>query len=116
MTDTDTILDNHLEAFVKYDLSEIMEHYDDESVLVTNIGTFSGRRGIEHLFDDLFADFSQDGTTIDIKKRIVKRPFAYIVWRAETPENVYEFAADTFYIPEDTIQFQSLAADISSNN
>lgn len=112
----ETVLDNHLAAFTQQNLSAIMENYHEDSVLVTNIGTFSGRIGIERFFDDLFADFSQEGTTINICQRIVKQPFAYIVWRAKTPENVYEFATETFYIPEDEIQFQTLAVDLSQNN
>ena len=115
MKTTDTVLDHHLSAFTQQDLSGIMEDYTDESVIVTNIGTFGKMNGIERLFGDLFADFSQDGTTIDVTQTIVKREFAYIVWHAETPENVYEFAANTFYIPEETIEFQTMAVDISPN-
>ena len=113
MKTTDTILDHHLSAFTQQNLSEIMVDYTDESIVVTNIGTFGKVSGIERLFDDLFADLYRDGTTIDVTQRIVKREFAYIVWNAETPENVYEFAANTYYIPEDTIDFQTVAVNIS---
>lgn len=116
MTNTEAVLERHLTAFGQQNLSGIMDTYTDESVVVTNLGTFSGTDGIERLFDDLFADFSRGESTIEIRQRIVKEPFAYVIWRGITPENVYEFAADTFYIPEDDIRFQTVAVEIAPNN
>lgn len=115
MNTTDTVLDHHLSAFTRQDLSAIMDDYTNESVVITNIGTFGKKNGIERLFDDLFADLSGDETSINITQKIVKREFAYIVWHAKTPGNNYEFAANTFYIPEDTIEFQTVAMNIASN-
>ncbi|MFD1563543.1 nuclear transport factor 2 family protein [Haloarchaeobius amylolyticus] len=113
MTTTDDVLDHHLTAFGEQDLEEIMVDYTDESVIVTNMGTFRGLEEIEGLFENLFAEFSQEGTTIDMQQETVEDEFAYIVWVAESPENVYEFATDTFYVPEETILFQTFAGHIS---
>jgi len=113
MTTTDDVLDHHLTAFGEQDLEAVMEDYTDESVIVTNMGTFRGLEEIEGLFEDLFAEFSQEGATIDVDQETVEDEFAYIVWHAESPENVYEFATDTFYVPEDEILFQTFAGHIS---
>lgn len=110
---TETVLEHHLTTFGEQDLAGVMEDYTDESVVVTNMGTFRGLDEIEGLFEDLFAEFSQDGATIDMEQEIVEDEFAYIVWQAETPENVYEFATDTFYIPDDEILFQTFAGKVS---
>lgn len=113
MTSTDAVLEHHLDAFGEQDLEEIMVDYTDDSTIVTNLGTFRGLDEIEGLFTDLFAEFSQEGTTIDVEQQIVEDEFAYIVWQGETPENDYEFATDTFHIPDDTIQFQTFAGKIT---
>jgi len=113
MASTAEILEHHLETFGGQDLPGIMEDYTDESVIVTNLGTFRGLEEIEGLFEDLFAEFSQEGATIDMQQETVEDEFAYIVWEAESPDNVYEFATDTFYIPEDKILFQTFAGQIT---
>ncbi|PCR90562.1 nuclear transport factor 2 family protein [Natrinema ejinorense] len=113
MASTDAVLEHHLSTFGEQDLAGIMEDYTEESVVVTNMGTFKGLDEIEGLFEDLFAEFSQEGATIDMEQETVEDEFAYIVWQAETPENVYEFATDTFYVPDDEILFQSFAGKLS---
>lgn len=106
------VLDDHLEAFANQDLEEIMIDYRDESVVVTNTGVFRGPDEIEGLFAELFDEFAQAGTTLEVDDTIVEGEFAYILWHAETPDNVYEFCTDTFYIPEETIDFQTFAGKV----
>ena len=48
-----------------------------------------------------------------LDEQTVEDEFAYIVWHAETPDNVYEFATDTFHIPDDEIVFQTFAGKVS---
>lgn len=102
-------LDYHLEAFANQDLEEIMVDYIEDSVVVTNLGVYRDLDDIEDLFAGLFSKFSQEGTTIEVDDTIVEADFAYLLWCAETPDNVYEFCTDTFYIPEVTIDFQTFA-------
>ncbi|MFB6280456.1 MAG: nuclear transport factor 2 family protein [Haloferacaceae archaeon] len=114
MTDTRAVFDHHVEAFGSQDLEEIMVDYDDDSVIVTNMGTFRGLDEIEGLFADLFEEFSQPGTALTVDERIVEGEFAYLVWHAETPDNVYEFCTDTFHVPDGTISFQTFAGKVES--
>lgn len=113
MTSTEAVLDHHLEAFETQDLEAIMADYADESTLITNMGTFRGREEIEGLFKDLFIEFDDPDTSITMDKRLVEGEFGYIVWHAETPDNEYAFATDTFYIPDGEITFQSFAGQIN---
>ena len=113
MTSTETILEHHLMTFTEQDLSGILEDYTETSVIVTNRGTFRGIDEIEGLFEEFFAEFSQEEATITVDQEIVEDEFAYIIWQGESPENVYEFATETFYIPEDKILFQTFAGQIS---
>ncbi|QLG51011.1 nuclear transport factor 2 family protein [Natrinema halophilum] len=109
MSDPETVLDHHLDAFANQELAEVMTDYVEDSVIVTNLGVFRGRDEIEGLFADFFEEFSQDGATIEVDDTIVEDDFAYLLWHADTPDNVYEFCTDTFYIPEETIDVQTFA-------
>jgi ketosteroid isomerase-like protein len=112
MSDTDRVLDHHLDAFANQDLEEIMVDYVEDSTVVTNLGVYRGLGEIEELFTGLFDEFSQEGTTLEVDDTIVEGDFAYLLWQAETPDNDYEFCTDTFYIPEDAIEFQTFAGKI----
>lgn len=77
------------------------------------MGTSRGLDEIEGLFEDLFADFSQPGSEIEVVQEEIEADLAYIVWHGETPDNVYEFATDTFIIRDDTIVQQTFAGEIT---
>ena len=109
MSDTRAVFEHHVDAFGELDLEETMVDYTDESVVVTNAGTFRGLDEIEELFTGLFAEFSQAGTSLTVDEMTVEGEFGYLLWHAETPDNVYKFCTDTFHVPEDTIEFQTYA-------
>ncbi|MDS0477049.1 nuclear transport factor 2 family protein [Natrinema sp. 1APR25-10V2] len=113
MPPTEDILEHHLEAFEAQDLDAVMEDYTDESTVVTTMGTFRGREEIEGLFEDLFDEFDDPDASITMDEQRVEGEFGYIVWHGETPANEYEFATDTFHIPEDVIRFQTFAGQIT---
>ena len=113
MASTESTLEHHLNAFAERDMDAILSDYTDESVVVTNQGTFRGLDEIEGLFEGLFAEFSGEGTTMEVTQQEIEDEFAFIVWEAETPENVYEFATDTFEIDDGEIEFQSFAGKIT---
>lgn len=116
MSTTESVLDHHLDAFGSQDLEAVMEDYDDDSMVVTPDETFRGLDEIEELFAALFAEFSTEDASITMRERTVEGDFAYIIWEGDTPENAYEFATDTFHVPEDTITFQTFAGKIEPKN
>jgi len=113
MSTTESVLDHHLTAFGERDMDAILSDYTEESVVVTNHGTYRGLSEIEGLFEGLFAEFGQEGVTMDVTQQEIEGEHAFIVWEAETPDNVYEFATDTFDIDDGEIEFQSFAAKIT---
>ncbi|MFD1634975.1 nuclear transport factor 2 family protein [Haloplanus ruber] len=115
MTTTEDVLDHHLDAFTAQDLDETLVDYTDDSVVITNMGTFRGLDEIEGLFADLFAEFSQDGSRIDLEQKTVEGEYGYIVWDGETPDNDYEFCTDTFVVQDGTIHRQTFAGKIEPN-
>lgn len=116
MEHTESIVDDHWKYFVRQDLSGIMDRYDDDSILLTNVGTFRGPEGIERFFEDLFEDFSQEGVTIELTQQTVREDIGFLVWNAETTETVYSFVAETFLIPEKSIRFHTFAGDMASKS
>lgn len=112
MNNTKTVLEHHLDAFGTQDLDAVMIDYDDDSTVITNMGTFSGLDEIRELFSGLFEEFDHPEATVNVEETIIHDDFAYLLWNGETPENDYEFCTDTFHIPEETIEFQTFAGKL----
>ena len=44
---------------------------------------------------------------------VVEGDYAYIVWKADTPDNLFEFGSDTFVIRNGKIVAQAFAGNIA---
>ncbi|WP_458188152.1 nuclear transport factor 2 family protein [Haladaptatus sp. NG-WS-4] len=112
MSTTRSVLEHHVTAFDDQNLEAVMEDFGEESVIITETGTYHGRDEIEGLFEELFADFSQPGSTVELRHQTIEDEVAHIVWEGETPDNDYEFATDTFIVRDGTIVTQTFAGKI----
>jgi ketosteroid isomerase-like protein len=112
MSDTETVLDHHLDAFTSQDLDATLADYTDDSVVITNMGVFRGLDEIETLFSGLYEEFSQSRTTVELDEKTVEGDLAYIVWHGETPDNDYEFCTDTFLVRDGIIHRQTFAGKV----
>lgn len=112
MSTTDDVLEHHLDAFSEQDMAAILDDYDDDSVVITDEETYRGREEIEGLFEELFADFAQPGSEMELHHQAIEDEVAHIVWDGETPDNAYEFATDTFVVRDGTIVVQTFAGKI----
>ncbi len=110
---TEDILDHHLRAFGAGDLSGILEDYIEESIIITPDGVLRGPKQIASLFEAFFAEFAKPGTTFAMRQRIIERETAYIIWSAESADNVYELGTDTFWIHDGKIITQTLASKVT---
>src|SRR4051812_8599774 len=93
---TQTVLDHHLTAFDEGDLGGILSDYSATAILFTPDGPLVGVDEIRPLFEKLLAEFSKAGASFEMHRQTVEGEYAYIVWSAETADNVYELATDTF--------------------
>src|SRR5215475_10251461 len=100
MASTKDVLD-HLRAFDAQD-----------AVFFTKDGALKGVDKIRPLFEALIAEFGKPGATFNMKQQLVEGDYAYILWTAETADNVYEMATDTFVIRQGKIVAQSFSAKI----
>ena len=112
MSGTAEILNHHLETFGNGDLDGILSDYDESSVLFTPDGPLKGLDSLRVFFSALLEEFGKPGMSIEMLRQDVEGDCAYIVWTAETADNVYDVASDTFVVRDGTIAYQSLAAKI----
>ncbi len=110
------ILENHLASFARGDLDGILADYAPGAILFTPAGPLVGVDAIRPLFVGLLAEFAKPGASFDLKHRSIHGDYAYILWSAETAENRYELATDTFVIGDGRIVAQSFAATIVPKN
>ena len=113
MTSTKDVLDNHLNAFSKGDLAGILSDYAPEAVMFTRDGSLKGADAMRPLFEALIEEFGKPGARFTLERQSIQGDYAYIVWTAETADNVYELATDTFIVRDGQIVTQTFAAKIS---
>src|SRR5262249_49130312 len=107
MTSTKDVLDNHLNAFGKGDLASILSGYAPEAVMFTRDGLLKGAEAMRPLFEALIEEFRKPGARFTLERQSIEGDYAYIVWTAETADNVYEVATDTFVVQDGKIAAQS---------
>jgi uncharacterized protein (TIGR02246 family) len=106
------VIDNHVKCFIAGDLKGILSDYAPDAVLFTAQGPLKGVDAIKVLFEAMLAEFAKPGATFDLKHVSVDGNYAYILWTAETVDNVYEMATDTFVVREGKIAVQSFAGKV----
>ena len=112
MASTKDVLDHHLKCFGEGDLKGILSDYAAGAVLFTPDGPLKGSDAIRPLFQAMFAEFGKPGATFSMKQQSVEGDYAYILWTAETADNVYEVGTDTFVVRDGKIVAQSFAGKI----
>lgn len=113
MTSTQEVLDHHLECFGEGDLDGILSDYATDAILFTPDGPLKGPDAIRPLFESMIAEFGKPGAAFSMRQRYVDGDHAFILWTAETADNVYELGTDTFVVRHGKIVVQSFAGKIS---
>jgi ketosteroid isomerase-like protein len=110
---TQDVLTHHLNCFGKGDLAGIMADYTAESRGFTPDGLLRGPDAIRRFFVELFEEFAKPGMSFEMLRQEVDGDTAYIVWKAETADNVFELGTDTFIVRNGKIVPQTFAGKIS---
>ena len=113
MTSTKDVLDHHLKCFSEGDLTGILSDYAPGAVMFTPDGPLRGADAMRPLFQAMIAEFGKPGAAFRLKRQSVDGEYAYIVWTAETADNVYEVGTDTFVVRDGKIVAQSFAGKIT---
>jgi len=113
MASTKDVLDHHLKCFGEGDLKGILSDYARSAVMFTAEGPLKGADAIRPLFQAMVGEFGKPGATFSMKQQFVEGDYAYILWTAETADNVYEMGTDTFVVRDDKIVAQSFTGKIT---
>ena len=113
MTSTNEVVDHHLKSFRDRDLEGILSDYAPDAILFTPDGPLRGAEAMTPLFQAMIAEFGKPGAVFSMKRQSVDGDYAYILWTAETADNVYEVATDTFVVRDGKIMAQSFAGKIT---
>jgi ketosteroid isomerase-like protein len=111
---TKEVIQNHLERFGERDLDGILSDYASGAVLFTPQGPLRDVESIRKLFQGMLAEFGKPGASFSLKQLSVEGDHGFIVWAAETADNVYELGTDTFFVRGGKIQVQSFAGKITA--
>jgi ketosteroid isomerase-like protein len=114
MISTRDVLDHHLKCFGEGDLEGILSDYAPGAVLFTPDGPLRGATGMRPFFQAMIAEFGKPGAAFNMKRQFVEGDSAYILWTAETADNVYELGTDTFFVREGKIVTQSFTGKITA--
>jgi len=113
MKSTKDVIDHHLRAFAERDLKGVLSDYAPGAVFFTQHGALKGADEIGPLFQALIAEFAEPGAAFNMKQQVVEGDYAYILWTAETADNVYELGTDTFVVRDGQIIAQSFTGKIA---
>ena len=113
MASTGDVLNHHLKCFGEGNLESILADYSADAVLFVPAGALKGPDAMKPIFQALFSEFAKPGASFAMHQQYVDGDYAYILWSAETAENVYEAATDTFVVRNGKIVAQSFAAKIT---
>ncbi len=113
MPTTNEVLNQHLKSFRENDLDGVLADYSWDAVLFTPAGPLKGPDAIKSFFQAFFSEFAKPGASFSLQEQCVEGDYAYILWTAETADNSYEAASDTFVVRNGKIAAQSIAAKIT---
>jgi ketosteroid isomerase-like protein len=116
MKSTLEVLKNHLHSFGQGNLDGILSDYAPDAILFTPDGPLKGRGAIRSLFVALLSEFGKPGSSFNLRHQSVEGDYGYIIWTAETADNLYELVTDTFHVRGGKIAVQSFAAKTAPRN
>lgn len=105
---------NHLRAFGALDVDAVVETYSDDAEIITAERVFSGPEEIRQYYEPVIAEFSQPDISMETDVIVFGDTTGFIVWHAESPDNVYEYAADTYFVEGGKIVSHSSAAKVTA--
>jgi ketosteroid isomerase-like protein len=114
MASTKDVLDHHVKCFSEGDLEGVLSDYAPDAVLFTPDGPLRGADAMRPFFQAMLAEFGKPGLAFSMKHQSIEGDYAYVLWTAETADNVYELGTDTTVVRDGKIVAQSFAAKTAS--
>ena len=106
--DTATVFNRHIQAFSTGDMALNLSDYSETSVIIVPNATYTGLAEIEGFFTQQMAEFGQEGVAFKMGEMPVLGNVVYISWSADTPDNDYSYATETYVIEDGKITTQTV--------
>ena len=113
LASTKDVIDHHLKSFGDRDLEGILSDYSPGAVLFAANGPLKGVVALRPMFQAMIAEFSKPGAAFHLQQQFIDGDHGYILWNAETADNVYELGTDTFVVKNGKIVAQSFTGQIT---
>lgn len=113
MASSRDVLDHHVRCFGAGDLEGLLADYAPDAVLFTPGGPLRSAAEIRGFFKAMITEFGKPGTTFSMTHTSVVGEYVYVLWAAETADNVYELGTDTLVVRDGKIVAQSFAGKIT---
>ena len=111
---TKTVIERHLKCFGEGNLQGILSDYAPDVIFFTPAGLLRGGDALRPLFQAMIAEFRKPGAAFNLKQQFIEADYAYILWSAESADNVYELGTDTFVVRDGKIVAQSFTSKMTS--
>src|SRR5262249_24895377 len=98
MATTKEVLEQHLKSFGEGSLDGLLADYSPDAVLFIPDRPLKGSEEIKPFFQALLTEFAKPGASFSLEKQVIDGDYGYIVWRAETADQIYQAATDTFFV------------------
>jgi len=113
MPTTSEVVDRHMKCFEERDLDGVLADYSADAVLFLPGRPLKGLAELKPFFQKFLAEFAKPGASFSMGQQSADGDYAYILWSAESADNSYELATDTFVVRDGKIVAQSFAAKIT---
>lgn len=105
---------DHLRGYGALDVDMMMAPFAEDAKVITPERIYSGADEIREYFETLVAEFSQPGISMETHALIFEGDTALVTWSAESPQNTYTFASDTYVVEDGKIVTNTSAGLISA--
>jgi hypothetical protein len=106
----------HLNSFISKNIDALLSDYTNESVLITQSGTYSNLDEIRAFFVDFSLHFAEQTSDFVLDKVVAYNDLVYITWHAETPTLQIPLGSDTFIIKAGKIYQQTFVGQLNFIN
>ena len=110
MSQTEDVINHHLQSFGGGNVDELVSDYTEDSVILFEDNLITGLDNIRPFFEDFVTNTLPPGCDFEMKHMQVVGDIGYIVWTAGTDKLSFKLGTDTFVVTDGKISQQTIAA------
>ena len=107
-SDPTSVFNSHIQGFTTGDLEMVQSNLTEETVLIIPGATYTGVAEFSEYITGQMQEFGQEGVVFEMGEMHVSGKIVYISWSAETPDNSYVYATETYLIEDGKIAVQTV--------